>query len=348
MYQRTTSKDPGVVAKLASLTHQEGAFDLANTLALLNGFAADNLRDLEHELHIEREDIVGQSASHLTRLGGKRLRPLCVALAARFGDPNFDYVKKLAAAAEFVHSATLLHDDVVDLGDVRRGQPTSRLIYGNAASVFAGDWLLVEALRRVRHTKLLDVLDRLLVTLDDMIVAEAIQLERRKKIIADRATYMAIVEGKTASLFSWAMFAGGRVAGLNAEACEQLALFGKNLGIGFQIIDDVLDISGESIQTGKALFTDLREGKMTFPVILGLELDPDLEVLLNKIVEEESTDGTALQVLERLKDLGAVKMAHQAAQQFAEAAFENLNYLPDGEAKVALQVVVMAAIQRNR
>ena len=159
--------------------------------------------------------VVHAAAHHLLDLRGKHLRPLCVALASRFGDGFTDQARALAVAVELVHSATLLHDDVVDVAERRRGEPAACVVYGNAASIFAGDWLLVAALRRIAAAGVDGLLDRMLAVIDEMIVAESIQLERRGNVTGSRDDYFAIVEGKTAALFRWAMVAGARVARLS-------------------------------------------------------------------------------------------------------------------------------------
>src|SRR5213076_2069185 len=159
-------------------------------------------------------DVVSRSVGHLLDLDGKRLRPLCVALGARAGAGFTGPARELAVAVELVHTATLLHDDVVDLGEKRRGADTARAVYGNAASIFAGDWLLIEALRRVRHAGVRGLLDRLLDVIEEMIIAESVQLEGRRRADLGRAAWMRVAEGKTASLFRWAMLAGGRAGGL--------------------------------------------------------------------------------------------------------------------------------------
>jgi octaprenyl-diphosphate synthase len=192
------------------------------------------------------ESVVHKSAHHLLEIAGKRLRPMCVALASRLGEGLDDKTREFGVAVELVHCATLLHDDVVDAGDQRRGVPSARTLYGNAASIFAGDWLLVDALRRVRAADMPDVLVRLLDIIDEMIFAEAIQLENRGRVDARMRTYMQVVEGKTAALFRWAMFAGARAGGLPPDACKALEEYGLHLGVAFQLIDDHLDYAGDA------------------------------------------------------------------------------------------------------
>jgi octaprenyl-diphosphate synthase len=218
----------------------------------------------------------------LLSLGGKRLRPICVALSSQVGRGFGAQARKLAVAVELVHSATLLHDDVVDDSDIRRGEPAPRTIYGNAASIFAGDWLLIEALRCVQEANVPGVLDRLLNIIEEMIFAESAQLEARGKIKSDRTLYFHVVEGKTASLFRWALYAGGKAGELSETACDALEGYGRHLGVAFQLVDDLLDWTGRLEATGKRLFGDIREGKITYPLIIALERDATLRPLLEQ------------------------------------------------------------------
>jgi len=277
------------------------------------------------------------------------LRPLCVALASRTGEGFSAAARHLATAVELVHSATLLHDDVVDLGHVRRGQPTARMIYGNAASVFAGDWLLIEALREVRRAQVPGALDELLSVIEEMIRAEAIQLEARGSIVADRETYFAIVRGKTASLFRWALFAGARAGGLDPAAARALERYGENLGIAFQIVDDALDLAGDTATLGKSLFSDLREGKITYPLIVALERDPEMAPLLEAAISDASADAdVSLRVLASLRRTGACAAALDLAKHHARVAVAELEGAPPSEARHLLALVAEATTERRR
>jgi octaprenyl-diphosphate synthase len=319
-------------------------------LASIARFAADDLAAVETTLNRLFEgphDRISQSAMHLVALPGKRLRPLCVALASRSGEGLSPAARRLATAVELVHSATLLHDDVVDLGTVRRGQPTARMIYGNAASVFAGDWLLIEALREVRKAGVSGALDELLSVIEEMIRAEAIQLEARGSIVADRAQYFAIVRGKTASLFRWALFAGGRAGGLDAGAARALERYGEHLGIAFQIVDDALDLAGDTATLGKSLFTDLREGKMTYPLIVALERDPEMASLLETAISDSGVD-VSQRVLASLRRTGACGAALELAKHHARCAIAELDGVPPSEARDLLALVADATTERRR
>src|SRR5262245_27295493 len=236
-----------VLDRLAHVSTARGAPSLGDRLATLDRWVRADLIAFEAELSaIPRGTrVVHAAAHHLLDLRGKHLRPLCVALASRFGDGFTDQARALAVAVEMVHSATLLHDDVVDVAEHRRGQPAACVVYGNAASIFAGDWLLVAALRRIAAAGVDGMLDRMLAVIDEMIVAESIQLERRGNVTGSREDYFAIVEGKTAALFRWAMIAGARVARLPAAAEAALERFGLHLGVAFQAVDDELDYADE-------------------------------------------------------------------------------------------------------
>jgi octaprenyl-diphosphate synthase len=291
------------------------------------------------------ERVVAKGAAHLVAAGGKRLRPTCVVLAARLGGEVSPEAHQLAVAVELVHNATLLHDDVVDLGDARRGQPTARMLYGNSASIFAGDWLLVEALRRVRRAAPPDVLVRLLDAIEEMIFAESLQLENRGRLVLDESVWKRVAEGKTASLFAWAMYAGARVASLSDEETTALSRFGLHLGTAFQAVDDVLDFDGDPLATGKSLFADLREGKTTYPLILAARRDADLASRLARGAAEGDA-AFAREVLEALRRTGALDEARAFAADQAERAAEALSVVRAGAARDALATVLETTLAR--
>ncbi|HJK99055.1 MAG TPA: polyprenyl synthetase family protein [Polyangiaceae bacterium LLY-WYZ-14_1] len=342
-----------LLARLGSVVGRRGLPDLEERLADLSALVVDDMTSLEGALQElpNGHSVVHESAHHLLGQGGKRLRPMCVALAARCGSGFDHHGREHAVAVELVHNATLLHDDVVDLGMVRRGAPAARTIYGNAASIFAGDWLLVEALRRVRRCRVEGTLDRLLEIIEEMIFAEAIQLENRGVLRPDARTWFRVVEGKTAALFRWAMYAGARTGGLNQAATAALESFGQHLGVAFQAVDDLLDLTGDTQATGKVLFTDLREGKMTYPLIVAVEREPTLLGLLQTIV---AGDGSALDqsdlrdqvraALERTDAAGACKAL---ARDHAAQAVEALRPIPASRAVEALVTVAEATVHRD-
>jgi octaprenyl-diphosphate synthase len=348
----STKPSSATLRRVEEVTAAHVEDGLTSRLAELRLWIAADLVDVDAALSaMDRVDTpMHGAARHLLELGGKRLRPLCVALAARAGAGFDRTARDLAVAAELVHSATLLHDDVVDLGDRRRGAPTSRVVYGNIASIYAGDWLLVEALRRIRSTGHHDLLDRALDTLDQMLGAEALQLALRGTVPA-RASYFEVVEGKTASLFRWAMAAGARAGGLDRAASDALERYGRLVGVAFQVMDDVLDVAGDPGVVGKAMFGDLREGKITFPLLLAVERDAAFGGWLRGVVGDASVavdDAVAARVTAALRDTGAVADARALARQLSDEALGCLEAVPTGRARDALADVAAALVDRRK
>jgi octaprenyl-diphosphate synthase len=246
-----------------------------------------------------------------------------------------------------------LHDDVVDVAERRRGKPVAAVVYGNAASIFAGDWLLVAALRRIGASGVDGLLDRMLAVIDEMILAESLQLERRGRIVADRAEYFRIVEGKTAALFRWAMLAGARCASLTPAQEAALERFGIHLGVAFQAVDDELDFAGfadaaPSEETGKDPLVDLREGKMTFPLIVALERDPALHARIEAVLASQSPDTFELTAIANaVRATGALVATRELAEQHVQLALDALADLPAGTARESLETVALASLERQ-
>ena len=337
-----------VLDRLAHVSTARGAPSLGDRLANLDRWVRADLVAFEAELAaIPRgARVVHAAAHHLLDLRGKHLRPLCVALTSRFGDGFTEQARSLAVAVELVHSATLLHDDVVDVAEHRRGQPAACVVYGNAASIFAGDWLLVAALRRIAATGVDGVLDRMLGVIDEMIVAESIQLERRGNVTGSRDDYFAIVEGKTAALFRWAMVAGARVAKLPPAAEAALERFGLHLGVAFQAVDDELDYAEAG--TGKDPLVDLREGKLTYPLVVALERDPALHGrLVALLAEAEPRRDELAAIAAAVRATGALAATRQLAEEHVERALVVLEELPAGPPRDALVTVALASLERT-
>jgi octaprenyl-diphosphate synthase len=343
-----------VLRSLESVCKREGDGGLEQRLAELRSFMSGDLEDVERALADldVRPTPLHKSASHLLESAGKRLRPMCVALAARVGDGFGPIARDYAVAVELVHNATLLHDDVVDLGDVRRGVPTSRMLYGNASSIFAGDFLLVEALLRVRRGGDLVVLDRALAVLGEMLEAESLQLAKRGTADATMHDYLRVARGKTASLFRWAMFSGARAGGLPVAACAVLERYGEDLGIAFQVVDDVLDASGDENTTGKSVLSDLREGKATYPLLLAMERDREVRAAVNAAGKGDGVDldpEIAARVARGLRETGALDDARAYARMLAHRAAASLGEIGrDGPAIRALVGIAASLPERKR
>ncbi len=347
-----TVGSPELLSRLGEMCASRGLHSLADRLLGLTDFIERDLETVESALegiHLP-DTLVGRAAGHLLEGGGKRLRPLCVTLAARTGSGFNRSALDVAVAVELVHSATLLHDDVVDLAPTRRGAVTARAEFGNAASIFGGDWLLIEALRRMHRTEIPELLTSLLETIEEMILAESIQLENRGCLDASAEDYFRVAEGKTAALFRWAMISGGRTGGLSPDRCTRLGEYGQNLGVAFQIVDDLLDVTGDSRKTGKTLFTDLRDGMMTYPLILTLQRQPELRPVLEEILHSEPGDNPPPILCERISNAvrqsGAGEDSRRLAHKRSKQATQSLRTLPDGTAKRTLIAIAEGIVNR--
>ena len=345
------SREP-VLGSLERVASARGLDSDAERIGELRTFLAHDLVDIEKDLEtIERGPTpMHESAHHLIGMGGKRLRPMCVALASKLGTGFSAGARDLAVAAELVHSATLLHDDVVDMGDKRRGAPAARVLWGNAASIFAGDWLLVEALVRVRRARLSDVLDRALGVLAEMLEAEALQLARRGSVNVTMDDYLKVVVGKTASLFRWALFAGGRAGGLDDAQCAALEEVGSKVGVAFQVIDDVLDVEGDPAVLGKGVLGDLAEGKTTYPLIVALERAPALRTELERALaggEAHLDDRVAKIAAHAMLEVGAAAEGRAYAERLVGEAMTALGRVPDKPARRALESVARSIVTRR-
>ena len=295
-------------------------------------------------------------ARHLLSRAGKRVRPVCVMLAARMGGRPFDEeAQAVALACELVHAATLLHDDVIDHGEERRGAPTARALYGNAASVLGGDHLLLDALKRVRRVRRADLYDELLDVIDQMVDGEVLQLERRGRFEPSREEYLRVVEGKTAALFWWALRAGARLGGLEEEQVAALGEVGTHIGVAFQLIDDLLDVEGDAAELGKVPLIDLKEGKLTWPLILAVEERPELlgriEGVIGALNAPSAAPGAAeralLDLARDVKHTSALPETRRAAEERVALARRALASLPPSEARDALETVLDTIIARR-
>ena len=240
---------------------------------------------------------------------------------------------------------------MIDLGERRRGEPTARLVYGNAASVLAGDWLLIEALKRIRRSGHHGLLARALETLDEMIAAEAIQLENRGRINLNREDYFRVIDGKTAALFRWAMLAGATVAGLPPDQRAALERYGTHLGAAFQMVDDLLDVAGDPLVTGKTPFSDLREGKMTYPLLLALERDISIRRLVERLLRMQPGEPLPLRlralVHRKLLTTGSIRDCRALARRRADDAIACLAPFPDGPGRTALAALAAVPVERE-
>lgn len=344
-----------VLDRLAATSRAQGLDGLASHLAELGAWLGDDLVEIVQTLaaiEAAPKDVAGSAARHLLDRPGKRIRALSVLLAAKLGGKKTPpSIRDLAIAAELVHAATLLHDDVIDEGTERRGAPAARMIYGNSASILGGDHLLIEALRRVEGAAVAGLLPSMLDVIGEMIAAEAIQLGLRGASPPDdaagraerRTTYLRVVRGKTAALFRWSFRAGAAASGQPEEIVAALGEAGEALGIAFQLVDDALDIEGDADAAGKDVLADLREGKLTWPLLAALERDQELAAML---ADPERLELAA--IAQRVRLAGGAEAARREAEKYGEMALSRLGVLGDSPSRRGFEALVRAALERTR
>jgi octaprenyl-diphosphate synthase len=293
-------------------------------------------------------DLIPELARHLIDSGGKRLRPMLTLASARMcGYEGGDHVQ-LAASVEFMHTATLLHDDVVDESDLRRGKKSARILWGNEASVLVGDFLLGQAFKMMVDVGSLEALRILSNAAAVIAEGEVMQLIASKNTETNEDEYLAIIIAKTAALFS----AAGEVGAVLAERpkTEQAALrsYGKNLGIAFQLLDDVLDYSGDQEQLGKSVGDDFREGKITLPVVLSFRRgnDENRKFWRRVLQDGDTRDGDLEEAISLIRKSGAIEDTVERARHYGSIAHDALAIFPDTNYKAALLDTVAFCIDR--
>jgi octaprenyl-diphosphate synthase len=291
--------------------------------------------------------LINQIAEHIIGGGGKRLRPMLVLLAAQAaGYRGRDHVL-LAAVVEFIHTATLLHDDVVDESDLRRGRKTANALWGNAASVLVGDFLYSRAFQMMVEADEMRVMRILADTTNRIAEGEVLQLLNIHNPDVDEAAYLRVIERKTAVLFCAATRLGGLLGGVPAAQEEALADYGLNLGYAFQIADDVLDYVSDAGTLGKNIGDDLAEGKATLPVIYALErASPPQAASLRRAIETGGLDSLD-NIVAAIRDSGAIERALAKAQKYADAAKAALSTMPQSTARDALLMLADYALKRS-
>jgi octaprenyl-diphosphate synthase len=293
-------------------------------------------------------DMVPELARYLIEAGGKRLRPmLTVAAALLFGKSNGDHVR-FAAAVEFLHNATLLHDDVVDESDMRRGRPAARMVWGNQASVLVGDFLLGQAFMMMVETANVPALKVIAKAATIIAEGEVFQLSKAGDLSTTADDYREVIGAKTATLFEAATEVGAMAGGADDAGRMALRDYGRELGLAFQLVDDVLDYRGEAGTMGKNSGDDLREGKMTLPVILALaEGNPAEREIIGLALGKPDANETVLQqvvaIMNRHRTLARTL---EQAEAHVQAAREALGPLPGSPMKTLLSDIAEFYVSR--
>jgi len=346
----------GGLAELHESATQPAARPLAAQL-LPGAQAAEGIPHLEKMLlqaALRGPRELAPAAADLLRAGGKRVRPLLVLLAARAAAPSRRARGRVALAlvAELVHSATLLHDDVVDDGLTRRGLPAPRVTYGNAVSVLSGDWLLAASLELALRSRAAGAIEALVRTLRQLVEGEARQLGLRGSTTFTSDDALQIAHLKTGSLFAFCGEAGAIAAGAPDPVRTALHDFGLRAGSAFQIADDLLDFEADSATLGKAVLADVAEGKPSLPLAIALKRLPPLREEMGKLLrgdlpEEEMRQRTRA-FAARLGHTGALGAARRIAEKERDAALAALERVPPSPTRELLAQVARALLSRNR
>jgi octaprenyl-diphosphate synthase len=296
--------------------------------------------------------LINQVAEYIIGAGGKRLRPMLLLLVAgavgqRTGSGIGPDAHQLAAVVEFIHTATLLHDDVVDESDLRRGRKTANAVWGNAASVLVGDFLYSRSFQLMVELDRLEVMRILADTTNTIAEGEVLQLLHVRNPDTDEAAYLRVIERKTAVLFAAATRLGALLAGADAATCDALHRYGMALGYAFQIADDVLDYASDADTLGKNLGDDLAEGKATLPLIHAMQhSDAAVRATLREAVEQGDADALP-QVLAAINACGSLDYSRERALHYAREAEAAIAALGDGEHAAALRGLAQYSVSRD-
>ncbi len=316
----------------------------------------DDLAAIEREFTRQSASDVAaitDIAKYLIAGGGKRIRPLLLLLSSKALDSTLNTTEesriRLGAVVEMLHTATLVHDDIIDEADTRRGRPSSNTTWGNAKCVLAGDWLYMQSFRTALEERNFRVLELLISLTQQMVEGELLQMEKLGHLINEEE-YFDLIYRKTACLFQVSMQLGAAVTKSSEQIDALLGEYGRNLGLAFQIVDDVLDLTAAEEVLGKPVASDLREGKATLAVIHALErgTGADREAIRTVLSDRSFAHVSHIQIIEILERHGSIAYAMDTACAYAEAARLSIADLPDTEAKRALLWVPGFVTSRDR
>ncbi len=307
--------------------------------------------DLMNKILVDRldsnVDLISQMSQYIINSGGKRIRPLLLLICAKATDYDGDYHYSMAVVIELIHTATLLHDDVVDQSATRRGQETANELWGNAPSVLVGDFLYSRAFEIMVEPNSMEIMRILSKATNQISEGEVLQLLNIKNANVTQAEYFKVIERKTACLFNAACQIAGILSSADQKVINAMGSFGMHLGNAFQIIDDTLDYESDSKIIGKEIGDDLSEGKVTLPMIYALEKTEEVE---NKILKDaiKNADASHIdQIVEILLNVDAFQYSRDIAKIESNRALESIDYLPDSKYKTALKLLCELSLERN-
>jgi octaprenyl-diphosphate synthase len=316
-----------------------------STPAAINGkeifeLLRDDLAAIEREFGrdtVSNVTAITDIGEYLRGGGGKRIRPALLLLSSKLFNYEGRGAVRLGAVVEIIHTATLVHDDIIDDAKTRRGRPAANTQWGNSKCVLAGDWLYMQAFKIAVQERNFRILDTLIELTQQMVEGELLQMEKLGKLISLQE-HFDLIYRKTACLFSVCMRLGAILGGATPEQEEKLARYGHDLGMAFQIVDDVLDLTASEMVLGKPVASDLREGKVTMAVIHALEhCTPQEKSKIETVLRDRAFNGvTHAQILAILNRYGSLDAATARAAEYAESAREAICRFPDSEIKRAL------------
>jgi octaprenyl-diphosphate synthase len=312
----------------------------------------EDLLLVEHEISLESVasvDAITTIGRYLQVSGGKRLRPMLVLLTSKLFGTGGESAIRLSAVVEMIHTATLVHDDVIDDARTRRGQPSTNIQWGNHISVLAGDWLYMQAFQVAVRERNFHVLDLLIGITQTMVEGELLQLQRIGSIGVSEADYMGLVDRKTAGLFATCARLGATVGGAEPAVEERLGEYAWNTGMAFQLIDDVLDFTAHETVLGKPVGNDLWEGKVTLPLIYALETaDAAERKLVETVLEDRNYSRVPFEsVLALIRRHRGIERARERAAAFTEKAREIISGFPDSPYQRALYSITDLVTDRD-
>ncbi len=312
----------------------------------------DDLEAIEREFGrdtVSKVRAITEIGEYLRGGGGKRIRPVLLLLSSKLTGYTGRRATQLGAVVEIIHTATLVHDDIIDEAQTRRGRPAANTQWGNSKCVLAGDWLYMQAFKIAVQERNFRVLDVLIDLTQQMVEGELLQIEKLGKAISQQE-HLDLIYRKTACLFSTCMQLGGILGGTMEEEIARLGSYGRNIGMAFQIVDDVLDLTASEDVLGKPVASDLREGKATLAVIHAYEHGAaDERRKIQKVLDDRALNGISHgDILSILSRHGSLEFANSMALQYAEAARQDLRDFPENEFKRALLWIPDFVIAREK
>lgn len=318
-------------------TFWKGYSGIENDLIKIKDIMLENVKCSEKNIETALMELINS--------GGKMLRPAFLILASKFGESNSDRIYNLGAVVEMLHMATLIHDDIIDDAPIRRGDETIQSRYGKNYAVFMGDYLFSKCFMLVSNGTSMENLKKVSRVIARICIGEIEQFSHKFSRNVSINRYLKRIAAKTAALFSLSFYIGASESGCDEKFCKNIGKAGYNLGMAFQIIDDILDFSSNELIIGKPVGNDIKEGIFTLPLIYALQKDNnDLSEILKK---ENYSDEDIKKIIKIVDNSGGIEMSRELARKYTEKAFKHLSVLPESDSKEILLDVTKKLLVRN-